>query len=48
MNRWVARTNIDDFRRKLAEEKDLNKQRILRELIAKEEQKLQEDQFDEI
>jgi hypothetical protein len=37
---WIAIKNLNDFRRKLAEEKDPDKRRVLTELIAKEEQKL--------
>jgi hypothetical protein len=42
MNRWIALKNLDDFRRKLADEKYPDKRRVLVELIAKEEQKLHE------
>lgn len=47
MNRWIATKNLDDFRRKLADEKDLDKRRVLVELIAKEEQKLREPDDEE-
>ena len=40
MKGWIATKNLDDFRRKLAEEKNPDKRRILTELIAEEEQKL--------
>lgn len=39
MAEWVTLKNIEDFKRKLAEEKDPNKRRILEELLAKEEAK---------
>jgi len=42
MDRWIAAKNIDDFGRKLAGEKDPNKRRVLAQLIAKEEQTLNE------
>ena len=40
MDRTVARLNIEHFRKQLAEEKDEAKRRILRDLLAKEEEKL--------
>ncbi|HKT17383.1 MAG TPA: hypothetical protein VJR47_05025 [Stellaceae bacterium] len=47
MNRWIAAKNVDDFRRKLANEKDPDRRRILAELLASEEQKLREPDTDE-
>lgn len=41
-NQWVIKTNIADFARKLAEERDPAKRRVLEELLAKEEAKLRE------
>jgi hypothetical protein len=41
-NQWVVRTNIADFKRKLAEEADPARRRVLEELLAKEEAKLRE------
>jgi hypothetical protein len=40
MNRWVAEANISVFKRKITEETDSDKRRILKELLAKEEEKL--------
>jgi hypothetical protein len=39
-DRFVARLNIEHFQRKLAEETDEAKRRILKELLAEEEAKL--------
>jgi hypothetical protein len=41
MTEWVTLKNIEDFKRKLGEEKDPEKRRILQELLAKEQMKLQ-------
>jgi hypothetical protein len=38
---WVTQKNIEDFKRKLEEEKDSDKRRILKELLLKEQMKLQ-------
>jgi hypothetical protein len=43
-NQWVVRTNIFDFKRKLSEERDPQKRRILEMLIAQEEAKLDKDE----
>jgi hypothetical protein len=39
MNDWVTETNISDFQRKITEEKDPTKRRILEELLAREKMK---------
>lgn len=41
-NQWVIKTNIADFKRKLAEETDPARRRVLEELLAKEEAKLRD------
>lgn len=41
MTEWVTLKNIEDFKPKLGEEKDPEKRRILQELLAKEQMKLQ-------
>jgi hypothetical protein len=38
---WVTQKNIEDFKQKLEEEKDREKRRILKELLLKEQIKLQ-------
>jgi hypothetical protein len=40
MPKWVTLKNIEDFKRKLAEEKDPERRRILEEFLAKEQVKL--------
>ncbi len=40
MAEWVTLKNIEDFKRKLAEEKDPYKRRILETLLAQEREKL--------
>jgi len=42
MTEWVTLKNIQDFKRKIAEEKDPEKRRILEELLAKEQAKRDE------
>jgi hypothetical protein len=39
---WVTHKNIEDFKGKLAEEKDPEKRRILEALLAQEEEKLRQ------
>ena len=39
---WIARSNIEMFKRKITEAKDREALRILEELLAKEEQKLRD------
>ena len=39
MTEWVTETNIKDFTRKISEEKDPEKRRILEELLDKEKAK---------
>jgi hypothetical protein len=39
MNDWVMETNISDFQRKITEETDPTKRRILEELLAREKMK---------
>jgi len=39
---WIARSNIEMFKQKIAEAKGDGERAILRELLAKEEQKLRE------
>lgn len=40
MSAWVTDQNIQDFKRKIAEEKDPEKRRILEQLLVQEQQKL--------
>jgi hypothetical protein len=39
MNDWVTEKNISDFQRKITEEKDPAKRRILQELLAQQKEK---------
>lgn len=40
MNRWVVIANIADFREKIRTEKDVERRRVLKELLLKEHEKL--------
>lgn len=48
MSWWVARSNIEHFKEKLSAERDPERSRILKQLLAKEEEKLRQLESEQV